>query len=69
MSAGRKKKQTWIQCNECGEIYQIPCSVPIDKLYVASNCPRCGFMTGLNLGDKQEDLYYFYDHTKDERYY
>lgn len=67
MSTGLKK--TWIQCNECGAIYQIPRSVPIDKLYVTSCCPECGYMTGLNLGDKEEDIYLYYDYTKDSRWY
>ena len=69
MSAGRKKKETWIQCNECGNIHRIQCSVPVEELYVIAKCPRCGFMTGLNLGDKKEDIYIYYDATKDERYY
>ena len=69
MSTGRKKKETWIQCNECGKIHQIQRSVPVEELYTTAKCPRCGFMTGLNLGDKQEDIYIYYDVTKDERYY
>ena len=65
-----KEQGTWIQCQQCGEIYFIQESVPIDKLYVASFCPRCNEYTkGLNCGDSIEDIYLFANINVDPRYY
>ena len=65
-----KEQGTWIQCQQCGEIYFIQESVPIDKLYVASFCPRCDEYTkGLNCGDSIEDIYLFANINVDPRYY
>ena len=65
-----KEQGTWIQCQQCGEIYFIQESVPIDKLYVASFCPRCDEYTkGLNCGDSIEDIYLFVNTNVDPRYY
>lgn len=64
-----RKKITYIQCQTCGEIYKITRKVEIDKLYVAANCPNCGVTTGLNLGDKKEDLYFYLNENFDYRYY
>ena len=69
MSSEREKKVTYIQCQTCGEIYKISYAVRIDELYVQTHCPNCGLATGLNLGDKEEDKYLYYDCTKDPRYY
>lgn len=69
MSTGKKKKDTWLQCSECGKIFQIPYSVSIEELYVTAECPRCDSTKGLNLGDKQEDIYLYENPNVDERYY
>jgi len=63
------KKFTYIQCQTCGEVYKIAQTVEIDRLYVEANCPNCGVTTGLNLGDKKEDLYYYLNENLDWRYY
>lgn len=63
------KDRTYVQCQYCGHIYQIASKVSIEKSIIRCECPKCGDMTGLNLGDKEEDIYYFYDPTLDERYY
>ena len=60
---------TYIQCQECGQIYEVPYTVEIDELYVVAACPSCGIAKGLNLGNKKEDVYIYYDHTKDPRWY
>ena len=66
----RDKRGAWIQCQTCGKLYYIDDNVPIDKLYVTSFCPRCDEYTkGLNCGESKDDVYLFYDCTKDERYY
>ena len=69
MSSEREKKVTYIQCQTCGEIYKISYSVRIDELYVQTHCPNCGLATGLNLGDKEEDLYFYLNENFDYRYY
>ena len=64
-----ERKKCYIQCQVCGKIFQAQ-QVPIDTLYVHTYCPRCDkATTGLNLGDKKEDQYYFYNVVLDERYY
>ena len=64
------KSGTWIQCQECGQIYCIDSSVPIDKLYITSFCPRCGEYTkGLNCGDNKDDVYLYANLNTDPRYY
>ena len=63
------KKITYIQCQTCGEIYRIPWAIGIDELYAEANCPNCGITIGLNLGDKEEDLYLYWNENFDYRYY
>lgn len=69
MVAESKDKGIWVQCTQCGEIYYLDESVPIDRLYVTSICPRCGHDRGLNCGDKEEDIYFYADIVLDGRYY
>ena len=69
MSSEGKNNCTYIQCQECGEIHRIQQRVEIDKLYVITECPHCGASTGLNLGNKQEDVYYYYNANFDSRYF
>lgn len=64
---GRTK--TFVQCQTCGKIFQIPYEVEIDKLYITTECPLCGNATGLNLGEKEEDIYFFYNVNLDDRCY
>ena len=65
-----KETGSYVQCQHCGHIYQIKESMLIDKLYVASVCPRCNeYGKGLNCGDKKEDIFIFYDPYLDERYF
>ena len=64
-----RREKTWIQCTECGEIYTIDRSVSIEKMYVASVCPRCGNKRGLNCGHNKDDLYLFMNVNLDYRYY
>ena len=64
-----RDKGIWVQCTQCGEIYYLDEPVPIDRLYVTSICPRCGNERGQNCGDKEEDIYYYYNSDMDPRYY
>lgn len=65
-----RKRGTWIQCQNCGEIYHIKESVPIDKIYVACVCPRCDeYNKGLNCGSDRNDIYLYMNETFDPRQY
>ena len=64
-----RKQITFLQCQECGVVYTFPHIVAIDKLYVQADCPNCGVTTALNLGNKEEDLYWYYNESVDSRYY
>jgi hypothetical protein len=65
----KKEDGNYIQCMNCGKIYVMERKVPISISIVKSECPKCKYGRGLNCGDKEEDIYYFYDNTLDERYY
>lgn len=69
MNIDGRKPKTWVQCTGCGKIYQIPQRVSTDRLYVMTNCSRCGVTKALNLGDNKDDIYYFYDINLDNRCY
>lgn len=64
-----KRKQTWIQCQTCGAIYQISNAVDVDELLVEAHCPGCDAEIGLNLGCDENDKYYYYNVNLDERYF
>lgn len=64
-----KDQGTWIQCAHCGHIYYIEKSVPESKLYIQSECARCGCNKGLNCGSNEDEIYDFYNPNLDERYF
>ena len=66
---GTRKEKTWIQCLNCGHIYIVERKIPISVSVVKSECPKCEWSKGLNCGNKEEDVYYFYDPGLDERYF
>lgn len=66
---GRGKERTWIQCQSCGNVYQINKKVSIEKSIVESVCPICRGHVGLNCGDKEEDIYVYMNVNLDNRYY
>ena len=63
------KQSTWVQCQSCGEIYQIADKVSIEKSIIQSVCPVCWKCVGLNCGDKEEDIYMYMNPNVDKRYY
>lgn len=63
------RKETFVQCQTCGDVYKFSRIVAIDKIYVQANCPRCGMTTALNLGNKEEDIYIYYNENVDPRQY
>ena len=64
-----KERTTLIQCTNCGKVYEVSREVSIEKLYVASICPRCGCRIGLNCGQTIEDLYELSNINIDPRYF
>lgn len=69
MSTESKRKPSWVQCQTCGTVYKISRSIPIEELYVAADCPKCGITIGLNLGDTEDDIYLYMCENVDPRYY
>ena len=69
MNTERKKNIIWVQCQDCGEIYQVQRMFPTNELFVVAKCPACGSKTGLNLGDKEEDIYLYMNPNVDYRYF
>ena len=63
------KQSTFVQCQSCGNIYQIAGKVSIEKSIIHSVCPVCGENIGLNCGDKEEDIYLYMNPNLDGRYY
>ena len=68
MNTDGKKNYTWVQCQTCGRIYEVPYKIEVDELYVDADCPSCGDTKGLNLGD-EEETYEFYNVNLDPRHY
>jgi hypothetical protein len=63
-------KGTWIQCQDCGEIFFIKEIIPIDKLYITSFCPICDdYVKGLNCGYDKSDIYLYMNENVDPRFY
>lgn len=65
----KAKQGTYVQCQSCGNIYLIVDNISIEQSIIQSVCPSCGENIGLNCGNKEEDIYRFYDVVLDERYY
>ena len=63
------RHRTFVQCQNCGNLYTFPHIVAIDKMYISSYCPECGATTALNLGNNEGDRYELYDVNIDPRYY
>lgn len=69
MSSGGEKRGSWIQCTTCGEIHKSVNEYSIDEMYVNDYCLSCGSYRGLNLGNRKEEIYEFYDVNLDVKYY
>lgn len=63
------KKRTWIQCQNCGALYQIQQKLPVDAFYIDTECPECGYEVGLNCGENEEDVYELMNINLDDRFY
>lgn len=62
-----KKDFTWIQCQNCGKIYRVSRIIPINELFIITNCSECGITTGLNLGSEEDDIYLYMNPNVDSR--
>ena len=65
----KKKKCCHIQCQVCGTIYTVQRNIPFEEMCVKANCPNCGVVTGLKLGDNENDVYVYMNENIDPRYY
>jgi transcription elongation factor Elf1 len=63
------KERTFIQCLNCGHIHTINKRVSVGVSVVSAECPKCEWLKGLNCGQTEEEIYYFYDPGLDERYF
>lgn len=67
-----ENKKSHYQCMKCGHLYWIedPPNIDENELYIKIKCEHCKHTTNhLWVGNKPEDLYLYYDVTKDPRYY
>lgn len=64
-----QEDKTWVQCRNCGHVYDIDRQVSIEDLFVTAFCPRCNHNKALNCGETPEEIYLYADRTMDERYY
>ena len=59
----------YIQCSQCGRVYQAKLEHNVDDLYVYEICPFCNANRGLYIGTNLDDFYELADITLDIRYY
>lgn len=64
-----QKQNSWVQCQECGNIYQVPYQAPESEVFVIAYCSVCESRTGLNLGNNKDDIYLYMNPNVDDRYY
>ena len=59
----------YVQCHNCGRVYYTKDSFSEEDFIVESKCPTCQDTKGINCGKNKEDIYLFYDNTKDPIFY
>lgn len=64
-----KENKTWVQCRNCGHVYDINRLVSIEDLFVTAFCPRCNHNKALNCGENQYEIDLYADRNLDKRYY
>ena len=65
-------KRAQFQCMQCGHLHWIedPPNIDEDELYTKIECKSCKqTVNHLWVGNQPEDLYLYYDVSKDERFY
>ena len=63
------KDRTFLQCTNCGEVYQVEQEYDIESLYINSCCPHCEHKRALVCGNSLDDIYELYDPVLDKRFY
>lgn len=64
-----KENKTWVQCRNCGHVYEVDRRISIEDLFVHAFCPRCNHNKALNCGESLDDVSLYADRTMDERYF
>ena len=64
-----KENKTWVQCRNCGCVYEIDRQLSIEDLFVTAFCPRCNHNKALNCGENQYDIYLYADRNLIEDYF
>lgn len=64
-----EKENTFIQCQDCGELYEVPYEISIERSIVRMECPQCGGHVGLNCGSNRNDVALYINSYVDPRYY
>ena len=67
VSTDGNKTYTWIQCSECGRVYQIAGQTSEEDLYVVAYCTECESRIGINLGCDKNDIYLYMNPNLDRR--
>ena len=64
-----KESKAWVQCRNCGHVYDIDRRVSIEDLFVTAFCPRCNHNKALNCGENKYEIPLYADRNLDRRYY
>lgn len=65
----KRKERSYIQCLNCGNVYDIEYKIPISNAIVNTVCPKCSHKRGLNCGQNENDVVELKDSFLDERYF
>ena len=65
----KERENTYIQCQNCGKLYQIDRKISVNVSITRTECPRCGSYSGLNCGSDKSDIYLYLNPNVDERYF
>lgn len=65
----KRKERSYIQCLNCGNVYDVEYKIPISNAIVDMICPKCGHKRGLNCGCNKDDVAELEDSFLDERWF
>lgn len=61
--------KTFVQCQNCGNVFQAEGKFKIDELYINYYCPKCGTYRVIQLGENYEDIFEFYNVNIDNKFF
>ena len=64
-----KESKTWIQCQNCGHVYDTDRHISVEDLFVTAFCPRCNHNRALNCGEDFYEISLYANRNLDARYY